>query len=91
MERDIGRGRHGREISKAHASAGLKGPAPAPKRGRGRQEQHLVQGTHDGEAGASISSRSQSRARHVEEPVAQPDFDANQYINDDADYVEDQD
>jgi hypothetical protein len=54
MDRDIGRGRHGRETSKAHASARLKGTAPAPKRGRGRQGQQLVQGTHDGEAGASV-------------------------------------
>ncbi|KAK2427830.1 hypothetical protein QL285_026386 [Trifolium repens] len=90
MDRDIGRGRHGRETSKTHASARLKGPAPTPKRGRGRQGQHLVQGTHDGEAGASVGSRSRSRARRVEEPVAQPDFDASQYINDDVDYDQDQ-
>ncbi|KAK2403259.1 hypothetical protein QL285_052713 [Trifolium repens] len=90
MDRDIGRGRHGRETSKAHASARLKGTAPAPKRGRGRQGQQLVQGTHDGEAGASVGSRSRSRRGRVEEPVAQPDFDTNEYINDDADYAEEQ-
>jgi hypothetical protein len=49
-----------------------------------------VQGTHDGEAGASVGSRSRSRARRVEEHVAQPDFDTNEYINDDADYAEEQ-
>ncbi|KAK2356233.1 hypothetical protein QL285_093582 [Trifolium repens] len=90
MDRDIGRGRHGRETSKAHASARLKGTAPTPKRGRGRQGQQLVQGTHDAEAGASGGSRTRSRVRRVEEPVAQPDFDTNEYINDDADYAEDQ-
>jgi hypothetical protein len=68
----------------------LKGTAPAPKRGRGRQGQQLVQGTHDGEAGASVGSRSRSRRGRVEEPVAQPDFDTNEYINDDADYAEEQ-
>jgi hypothetical protein len=50
----------------------------------------LVQGTHDGEAGASVGSRSRSRARRVEEHVAQPDFDTNEYINDDGDYAEEQ-
>jgi hypothetical protein len=89
MDRDIGRGRHSRETSKAHAFARLKGTAHAPKRGRGRQGQQLVQGTHDGEAGASVGSHSRSRARRVEEPVAQPDFDTNEYINDDADYAKD--
>ncbi|KAK2363244.1 protein MAIN-LIKE [Trifolium repens] len=91
MDRDIGRGRHGREARKAYTSARLKGPTPAPKRGRGRQGHHLVQGTHDAETGASGGSRTRSRARRVEEPVAQPEFDADEYINDDADYVEDQD
>ncbi|WJX82992.1 hypothetical protein P8452_65688 [Trifolium repens] len=38
-EEDIGRGRHGRDTSKAHASARLKSAAPAPKRGRGRHGQ----------------------------------------------------
>ena len=90
MDRDISRGRHGRETSKAHASARLKGTAPAPKRGRGRQGQQLVQGTHDGEAGASVGSRGRSRGRRVEEVVAQPDFDTNEYINDVVDYAEDQ-
>jgi hypothetical protein len=51
----------------------------------------LVQGTHDGETGASVGLRSWSRAWRVEEPIAQPDFDANQYINDDANNVEDHD
>jgi hypothetical protein len=87
MDRDIGRGRHGRETSKAHASARLKGTTPTPKRGRGRQGQQLVQGTHDAEAGASGGSRT----RRVEELVAQLEFDADEYINDNADYVEDQD
>ncbi|KAK2451752.1 hypothetical protein QL285_010779 [Trifolium repens] len=90
MDRDIGRGRHGRETSKAHASARLKGTALAPKRGRGRQGQALVQGTHDVEAGASVGSRGRSRGRRVEEPVAQPVFETNEYINDDADYAEEE-
>ncbi|WJX33025.1 hypothetical protein P8452_21280 [Trifolium repens] len=90
MDRDIGRGRHGRETSKAHASARLKGTAPAPKRGRGRQGQQLVQGTHDGEAGASVGSHSRLRRGRVQQPVAQPDFDTNEYINEDADYAEEQ-
>ncbi|WJX58897.1 hypothetical protein P8452_44304 [Trifolium repens] len=90
MDRDISRGRRGRETSKAHASVRLKGTAPAPKRGRGRQGQALVQGTHDVEAGALVGSRGRSRGRRVEEPVAQPVFDTNEYINEDADYAEEQ-
>ncbi|KAK2381962.1 hypothetical protein QL285_069524 [Trifolium repens] len=65
MDRDIGRGRHGRETSKAHASVRLKGTAPAPKRGCGRQGPQLVQGTHDGEAGVSVGSRSRGRKREL--------------------------
>ncbi|WJX56686.1 hypothetical protein P8452_42322 [Trifolium repens] len=57
MDRDIGRGRHGREISKVHASTRLKGLAPAPKRERDRQGQHLVQGTHDGEAEQDLAQQ----------------------------------
>lgn len=95
MEQDVGRGRHGRDTSKAHASARSKGAAPAPKRGRGKHGQHVVQGSHDNEAGGSGGSRSRARSRsrlgqaHVDAPVAEPDFDANQYINDDAEYAED--
>jgi hypothetical protein len=93
-EEDVGRGRHGRDSSRAHASARSKGAAPAPKRGRDRHGQSLVQGTHDAEAGGSGGSRSRAQSRlgqpHGDVPAAQPDFDANQYINYRAEYAEDQ-
>jgi hypothetical protein len=86
MEENIGRGRHGK-ASNANASARreLAANAPVSKRGRRKQGPIPAQGTHDAEAGGS---RSRARSRLGQTSVAQDDFDADQFINEDADYAE---
>ncbi|MCI62029.1 hypothetical protein A2U01_0083286, partial [Trifolium medium] len=58
---------------------------PASKRGRRKQGPLPAQGTHDDEAGGS---RSRAQSHLGQASVAQDDFDADQFINEDADYAE---
>ncbi|MCI78825.1 hypothetical protein A2U01_0100096, partial [Trifolium medium] len=51
----------------------------------------LVQGTHDAEAGGSRSrARSSLGQAQVQVPDAEDDYDAAQYLNDNAEYAEDE-
>lgn len=83
MEEELGRGRHGRE-SRAHGSARREVP-PAPKRGRRKKGQPLFVGTDDAEAGGS---RSRTPRAQVQAPVVDQDHDAGQYLNEDANWAE---
>ncbi|MCI97330.1 hypothetical protein A2U01_0118631, partial [Trifolium medium] len=62
----------------ASARRELAANAPASKRGRPKQGPLPAQGTHDAEAGGS---RSCARSRLGQTLVAQDDFDAGQFIN----------
>lgn len=83
MEEDLGRGRHGRE-SRAHGSARREVP-PAPKRGRRKKGQPLFVGIDDAEAGGS---RSRTPRAQVQAPVVDQDHDAGEYLNEDANWAE---
>ncbi|MCI36158.1 hypothetical protein A2U01_0057380, partial [Trifolium medium] len=84
--------RHGRK-SNAHSSARreLAANAHVAKRGRRKQEPPPVQGTHDAEAGGSRTrARSRLGQAQVRVPDAEDDYDAAQYLNDDAEYAKDE-
>ncbi|KAK2378382.1 hypothetical protein QL285_066296 [Trifolium repens] len=76
MDENIGRGRHGRD-SRTHGSARREIP-PAPKRTRRKKVQHA-------ETGGSVSRISQSQ---VDEPVNDDVYDPSQYLDENADWLE---
>ncbi|MCI64036.1 hypothetical protein A2U01_0085293, partial [Trifolium medium] len=67
----------------------LAANAPAAKRGRRKQGPPPVQGTHDAETGG-LRSHARSRLGQAPVPDAQDDFDADEFLNDDAEYAEDE-
>ncbi|WJX44318.1 hypothetical protein P8452_31307 [Trifolium repens] len=76
MDENIGRGRHGRD-SRTHGSARREIP-PAPKRPRRKKVQQPETG----------GSASRTRRSQVDEPVQDDVYDTNQYINQNADWLE---
>ena len=76
MDENIGRGRHGRD-SRTHGSARREIP-PAPKRPRRKKVQQAETG----------GSASRTRRSQVDEPVQDDVYDPNQYLNDNADWLE---
>ncbi|MCH88833.1 serine/threonine-protein phosphatase 7 long form-like protein, partial [Trifolium medium] len=89
MEENIGRSRLGK-ASNAHSSArrDLTANAPRPppsKRGRRKQGPPQGQGPYDHEAGGS---RSRARSRFGQPSVAHDDFDADEFLNEHAEYEE---
>ncbi|KAK2365788.1 hypothetical protein QL285_079247 [Trifolium repens] len=76
MDENIGRGRHGRD-SRTHGSARREIP-PAPKRTRRKKVQHA-------ETGGSVSRTSRSQ---VDEPVNDDVYDPSQYLDENADWLE---
>ena len=76
MDENIGRGRHGRD-SRTHGSARREIP-PAPKRPRRKKVQQAETG----------GSASRTRRSQVDEPVQDDVYDTNQYINQNADWLE---
>ncbi|XP_045802399.1 uncharacterized protein LOC123895983 [Trifolium pratense] len=86
MEENVGRGRH-RKASNANASARRELAANRPaKRGRSKQQGPTpARGTHDAEAGGS---RTRTRSRLGQAQNVEDDFDADQFLNQDAEYGE---
>ncbi|KAK2413514.1 protein MAIN-LIKE [Trifolium repens] len=76
MDENIGRGRHGRD-SRTHGSARREIP-PAPKRPRRKKVQQAETG----------GSASRTRRSQVDEPVQDDVYDPNQYLNENADWLE---
>ncbi|CAJ2676325.1 unnamed protein product [Trifolium pratense] len=88
MEENVGRGRHGKP-SNANASARRELAANRPaKRGRSKQQGPIpARGTHDAEAGGS-RTRTRSRLGQAQNAAEDDDFDADQFLNQDAEYGE---
>jgi hypothetical protein len=76
MDKNIGRGRHGRD-SKTHGSARREIP-PAPKRVRRKKDQQRE----------TRGSSSGTRQSQVDEPVQDDVYETNQYLNENADWLE---
>ncbi|KAK2447475.1 protein MAIN-LIKE [Trifolium repens] len=76
MDENIGRGRHGRD-SRTHGSARREIP-PAPKRPRRKKVQQAETG----------GSASRTRRSQVDEPIQDDVHDPNQYLNENADWLE---
>ncbi|KAK2388928.1 protein MAIN-LIKE [Trifolium repens] len=76
MDENIGRSRHGRD-SRTHGSARREVPL-APKRGRRKK-------VHDAQPGGSVS---RTRGSQVHEPVNDDVYDLSQYLDENADWLE---